>query len=136
MKIVMRQNFVNPSLVINSNDEVHQLNKSLVIPPSMPNLLQDHLQKSEDDVIECEVLTNSCENLEPSPNIAAAQESNSDTKLIEGENSLDVLYFSTTHALIEQIFVEPSLDFPLSQNVLLMLFVIKIICMMIDPCHR
>jgi len=29
-----------------------------------------------------------------------------------------MLNFSTTHAMIEQIFVEPSLDFPLSQNVL------------------
>ena len=63
IKIVMRENFVNPSLVINSNDEVHQLNNSLVIPPTMPNLLQDHLQKSEDDLIECEVLPTSCENL-------------------------------------------------------------------------
>ena len=29
-----------------------------------------------------------------------------------------MLNFSTTHAMIEQIFVEPSLDFPLSQNIL------------------
>ena len=39
MKIVMIENFVKPSLVINSNDEVPQLDKSLVIPPSVPNLL-------------------------------------------------------------------------------------------------
>ena len=39
MKIVMRENFINPYLVINSNDEVAQLDKSLVIPPSVPNLL-------------------------------------------------------------------------------------------------
>ena len=39
MKDLMRENFVNPSLVINSNDEVHQLDQSLVIPPAMPNLL-------------------------------------------------------------------------------------------------
>ena len=39
MKIIMREIFVNPSLVINSNDEVPQLDKSLVIPPSVPNLL-------------------------------------------------------------------------------------------------
>jgi len=63
---------------------VHQLDMSLVIPPIVPNLLQDHLQKSEDDMIECEVLTISCEFSEPSPNIAAAQESNGDAKLIEG----------------------------------------------------
>ena len=63
MKFVMRENFVNPSLVINSIDEVHQLDNSLVIPPTMPKLLQDHLQKSEDGVIEPEVLTTSCVNL-------------------------------------------------------------------------
>ena len=84
MKIVMRENFVNPSLVTNSNDEVHQLDKSLVIPPIVPNLLQDHLQKSEDDVIEREVLTTSCKKSEPSPNIATAQEGYGDAKLIEG----------------------------------------------------
>ena len=39
MKDLMRESFVNPSLVIISNDEVHQLDQSLVIPPAMPNLL-------------------------------------------------------------------------------------------------
>jgi len=39
MKILMRAIFVNPSLVINSNDEVQQLEQSLVIPPTMSNLL-------------------------------------------------------------------------------------------------
>ena len=115
----MRENFVNPSLVINSNDEVHQLNNSLVIPPTMPNLLHDHLQKSENDVTEPEVLTTSCANLEPSSNIAAAQESNNDATLAEGESSLDVLKFSTNHAMIEQLLVEPSHDLPLSQDNLL-----------------
>ena len=91
MKIVMKENFVNPSLVINSIDEVHQLDNSLVIPPTVPKLLQDHLQKSEDDVTEPEVLTISCANLEPSPKIAATQESNGDATLTEGESSLDVL---------------------------------------------
>ena len=43
MKYLMREKFVNPSLVINSNDEVHQLGQSLVIPPAMPNLLQDNV---------------------------------------------------------------------------------------------
>ena len=61
MKDLMRENFVNPSLVINSNDEVHQLDQSLVIPPAMSNLLQDNVQKSEDDVTENEMLTASCE---------------------------------------------------------------------------
>ena len=69
-------------------------------------------------MIEREVLTTSCENSEPSPNIAAAQEINGNAKLIEGESSLDVLNFSAILAMIEQIFVKPSLDFPLSQNVL------------------
>ena len=113
----MRETFASPSQIVNSYDEVHQLDNSLVIPPTMPNLLQDHLQKSEDDLIECEVLPTSCENLEPSSNIAAPQESNGNAILIEGESSLDVLNFSSTHAMIQPIFVEPSLDFQLSQNV-------------------
>ena len=37
----------------------------------------------------------------------------------EGERSLDVLNFSTNHAMIEQILVESSLDLPLSQDDLL-----------------
>ena len=60
MKILMRETFASPSQIVNSYDEVHQLDNSLVIPPTMPNLLHDHLQKSEDDVIECEVLTTLC----------------------------------------------------------------------------
>ena len=36
MKIVMRENFVNPSLVINSNDEMFQLeNQSIVVSLAM-----------------------------------------------------------------------------------------------------
>ena len=42
-----------------------------------------------------------------------------DAKLTEGESFLDVLNFSTNHAMIEQILVEPSLDLPLSQDDLL-----------------
>jgi len=60
MKIVMRETFVQPSRVIYSSDEVHQLDQSLVIPLAMPNLLQDNIQKSKDDVIENEVLPTSC----------------------------------------------------------------------------
>ena len=56
MKDLMRENFVNPSLVINSNDEVHQLDQSLIIPPAMPNLLQNNVQKSKDDETENEEL--------------------------------------------------------------------------------
>ena len=51
MKIVMREKFVNPSLVINSNDEVNHLEEeSTVIPLAMPNLLQDNVHKQEDDM--------------------------------------------------------------------------------------
>ena len=50
-----------------SYDEVHHLEEEfVVIPPAMPNLLQDNVQKSEDDVIENEMLIASCENSEPS----------------------------------------------------------------------
>ena len=61
MQILMIECFANPSLLINSYDEVHQLDQSLsvkkldqslVVPPTMPNLLQDNVQKSEDDVTE------------------------------------------------------------------------------------
>jgi hypothetical protein len=52
MKILMRKNFVNPSFVINSYDEEHQLDQSPIIPPAVPNLLQDNAQKSEDDMTE------------------------------------------------------------------------------------
>ena len=38
---------------------------------------------------------------------------------MEGESSLDVLKFSTNHAMIEQLLVEPSLDLLLSQDDLL-----------------
>ena len=38
---------------------------------------------------------------------------------MEGENSLDVLNFSTIHAMTEQLLVEPTLDLPLSQDDLL-----------------
>ena len=56
MKLIMRETFVNPPPVLNSNDEVHQLDQSLVIPPAMPNLLQDNVQKSKDDETENEEL--------------------------------------------------------------------------------
>ena len=117
MKDLMRENFVNLSLVINSNDEVHQLDQSIVIPPTMPNILQDNVQKSEDDMTENEMLIVSCDNSEPSTITPTEHESKGkahNAKLTEGESSLDVLNFSTNHAMIEQILVEPSLDLPLS----------------------
>jgi hypothetical protein len=52
MKILMRETFVNPSLVINPYDEEHQLDQSPIIPPVVPNLLQDNAQKSGDDMTE------------------------------------------------------------------------------------
>jgi len=39
MKIVMGETFVQPSLLIYSSDEFHQLDQSVVIPLAMPNLL-------------------------------------------------------------------------------------------------
>ena len=122
MKDLMRENFVNPSLVINSNDEVHQLDQSLVIPPAMPNLLQDNVQKSEDDVTENEMLTVSCDNSEPSTITPAEHESKGKAHgatLMEGENNFNVLNSSTNHAIIEQLLVEPSLDLSLSHDNLL-----------------
>jgi hypothetical protein len=100
----------------------------------MPNLLQDNVQKNEDDVTESEMLTASCENLEPSPTTPAENESKGnlyDAKLTEGENSMDVLNFSTNYAMIEQILVEPSLDLSLSQDIFLLFWVTKMTCMMI-----
>jgi hypothetical protein len=61
MKILMRENFVNPSLVINSYDEEHQLDQFPIIPPIVPNLLQDNAQKSGDDMTENKVISVSCE---------------------------------------------------------------------------
>jgi hypothetical protein len=45
MKILMREIFVNPSVVINSYDEVYQLDQSLVVPSAMPNLFHGNVQK-------------------------------------------------------------------------------------------
>ena len=123
MKLLMRETFVNPPPILTSYDEVHHLEEeSVVIPPAMPNLLQDNVEKSKDAVTENEKLTVSCENLEPSTITPAEHESKGnahDANLTEGESSLDVLNFSTNHAMIEQILVEPSLDLPLSQDDLL-----------------
>ena len=122
MKIVMRENFVNPSLAINSNDEVNHLEEeSTVISLAMPNLLQDNVHKQEDDMEDHEELTTSCANSEPSLHNAPINPAenignNHGATLTEGENSLDVLTFSTNHAMMEKTLVNSSLDLSLSHN--------------------
>ena len=63
-----------------------------------------------------EELTSSCASSEPSLHNAPITTA---ATLMEGENSLDVLNFSTNHAMTEQLLVEPTLDLPLSQDDLL-----------------
>ena len=112
---------------MNSYDEVNHLEKeSVVISLAMPNLLQDNVHKQEDDMEDHEELTTSCVNSEPSHyNAPVTPTENNDignthgATLTEGESSLNVLKFSTNHAMIEKILVEPSLDLPLSQDDLL-----------------
>ena len=117
MKIVMRENFVNPSLVINANDEVNHLEEeSIVISLAIPNFLQDNVHKQEDDMEDHRELTSSCASSEPSLHNAPITTTATST---EGENSLDVLNFSTNHSMTEQLLVEPTLDLSLSQDDLL-----------------
>jgi len=104
---------------LNSYDEVQNIeDQSIVISLATPNLLQDADQKQEDknDMEENEELTSSCASSEPSLNNAPITTTATST---EGENSLDVLNFSTNHAMTEQLLVEPTLDLPLSQDNLL-----------------
>ena len=63
-----------------------------------------------------EELTSSCASSEPSLDNAPITTT---ATLTEGENSLDVLNFSTNHSMTEQLLVEPTLDLPLSQDDLL-----------------
>ena len=66
---------------------------------------------------ENEMLIASYENSEPSTITLVEHESKDnghDAKFMKDESSLDVLNFSTNHAMIEQILVEPLLDLPLS----------------------
>ena len=127
MKLLMRETFVNAPSILNSYDEVNHLEKeSVVISLAMPNLLQDNVHKQEDDMKDHEELTTSCANSEPShynaPITLAENDDIGNTHgatLTEGESSLDVLKFSTNHAMIEQLLVEPSHDLPLSQDNLL-----------------
>ena len=60
-----------------------------------------------------EELTSSCASSEPSLNNAPITTA---ATLTEGENSHDVLNFSTNHAMTEQQLVESTLDLPLSQD--------------------
>ena len=65
MKFLMRETFANPSHVVNSYDEGHQLeDQSIVVYPAMPNLLQEteQMQEDKDDGKQNEELTTSCEN--------------------------------------------------------------------------
>ena len=125
IKNFMRENFVNAPPSLNSYDEVtHLEEESVVISLAMPNLLQDNVHKQKDDIEDHEDLTTLCANSEHY-NAPITPAENNDignthgATLMEGESSLDVLKFSTNHAMIEQLLVEPSLDLPLSQHNLL-----------------
>ena len=73
-----------------------------------------------------EELTSLCENSEPSLHSAPITPAEIEKKsnahgaaLTDGEASFDVLNFSTNHAFIEQLLVEPSLDLSSSHDDLL-----------------
>jgi hypothetical protein len=103
MKFLMREIFANPSHIISSYDEVHQLeDQPIIVSLAMPNLLQDYKQKPEDkdDAKENEEHKTSCANSEPSLHnapITLAENENTGNAhgatLTEGENYLDVLNF-------------------------------------------
>ena len=106
----MRETFVNAPPALNSYDEVHNLeDQSIVVSLAPLNLLQDADQKQEDknDMEENEELTSSCASSEPSLHNAPITTT---AILTEGENSLDVLNFSTNHVMTEKLLVEPTLD--------------------------
>ena len=110
IKLLMRETFANPPPALISYDEVQNIeDQSIVVSLAMPNLLQDADQKQEDknDMEENEELTSSCESSEPSLHNAPITTA---ATLTEGENSLDVLNFSTIHAMTEHLLVEPTLD--------------------------
>ena len=122
MKLLMRVTFVNAPPSLNSYDEVNHLEEEfVVISLAMPNFLQDNVHKQEDDMKDHEELTTSCANSEPShynaPITLAENDDIGNTHgatLMDGESSLDVLKFSTNHAKIEQLLVDPSLDLPVT----------------------
>ena len=108
----------------------HLEEESVVISLAMTNLLQDNIHKREDDMKENEKLTTSYANSEPSlhnaPITLTENTGNANgATLTEGENCFNVLNFSTNHAVIEQLLVEPSLDLSLSHDNCLMFLVIK-----------
>ena len=108
---------------------MHQLeDQSIIVSLAFPNYLQDYEQTQEDkdDAKQNEELTTSCANSEPSPHNSRSTLAKNESKgnerkatLTYGATSLDVLNFSTNHAFIEQLLVEPSFDLPLSQDDLL-----------------
>ena len=99
------------------------VDQSIVVSLAPPNFLQDAEQKEEDtdDMEENEVLATSCANLEPSLHNAPITSSENignahGATLMRGERCLNVLNFSTNHAIVEQLLVEPSLDESLSHD--------------------
>ena len=65
MKFLMRETFANPYHIVNSYDEVFQLeDQSIIVSLAMTNLLQDseQTQEDKDDGKQNEELTTSCEN--------------------------------------------------------------------------
>ena len=69
MKILVRETFASPSHIVNSYDEVFQLeDQSIVLSLAMTKLLQDseQTQEDKDDAKQNEELTTSCANSEPS----------------------------------------------------------------------
>ena len=129
MKFFMRETFANPYHIVNSYDEVFQLeDHSIVVSLAMPNFFQDseQTQEDKDDVKQNEELTTSCANSKSSSHTAPITRAENmnignayGATLTEGENSLDVLTFSTNHAMMEQVLVESYLNLPLSQDDLL-----------------
>ena len=101
---------------------------SLVVCPSMSNILQtNQVYETETNGITRDDMV-AAPNLIQEPSIAVThlidEKTNigaefCSTTLTEGENSVDVLNFFTNHAILEQLLVEPSLGFPLSQEDLL-----------------
>ena len=83
MKILMRETFSSPSHIVNSYDEVFQLeDQSIVLSLAMTKLLQDseQTQEDKDDAKENEELTTSCVNSEPSPHNSPSTPTENESK--------------------------------------------------------
>jgi hypothetical protein len=95
LKILMRETFINTPPELTSSNEVHHLlDHTIVIPLAVTNLLQDRIQKREDDVKENEVLIAASESSDPSFHISSSIPFASESKgNAHGETSLDVLFF-------------------------------------------